>query len=132
MELFIKFIAYALGLVAMAGIWLVPARLCSIIALLYKVRSRIGVRIAAGTALVLGAIGLSGFIAADSLPRVFRCLWESYCTANRAGGIINLDLFGASVILVEVAWLASRLLIDAGLASPSKWPEDCGSVSSSR
>jgi len=106
----IKAVAHVLGVIGMAGVWLVPARLYSIV-----VSRGIGSnqerfkRVFAVP--VLCAIAFSGFVAMDSMPRVFRCLWEQWCTATRGGGLFNLALFGASVLLEEAVWFVSRLFL---------------------
>ncbi len=104
----IKATAHLLGLIGMAGVWLVPYRLWSVV-----VERRIGVPLTAqlpsliAAATVLSSIGLSGFVAMDTLPRVFRCLWDGWCSATRAGGLLNLGMFGTTVLLVEVTWHVS-------------------------
>jgi hypothetical protein len=50
----------------------------------------------------------SMYIASDALPRVFRCLWEGWCTATRGGGLFNLAFFGLTVLAVEAAWFVYR------------------------
>ena len=110
MESAIKILAHIFGLIGMAGVWLVPARVWSL-----AVRRRVGAplqRSAAGLVvltIVSVALVLSMVVAADALPRVLRCLWESRCTATRGGALFELGLFGLSVVVVEVAWLAGQL-----------------------
>lgn len=108
----IKVTAHALGIVGMAGVWLVPARLYSIIVELGRGSPRTSQsRRIAFAVPVLIAIAFSGSIAMDSMPRVFRCLWEQWCTATRGGGLFNLALFGISVLLVEAVRYVSRALL---------------------
>ena len=74
-------------------------------------------------ALILSAMGFALYVASDALPRVHRCLTDSFhCGGNRAGGMIHLATFGVSVAIVEVFWLigwlyqkyARRGISDAG------------------
>jgi hypothetical protein len=108
----IKVTAHVLGIVGMAGVWLVPARLYSII-----VERGIGsphtsqFRRIVFAVPVLIAIAFSLFIAIDSIPRVLRCLWEQWCTATQGGGLFNLALFGATVLLVEAVRFVSRAIL---------------------
>src|SRR6266478_4484384 len=94
----------------MAGVWLIPARAWSIV-----VRREVGAPLRASVAgaivgaVLFAAICLSAFIASDTLPRVFRCLWEASCTATRGGALFQLALFGISVLIVESLWFVSRL-----------------------
>lgn len=67
-------------------------------------------------ALVLLPILFSIWLGSCTLPKVFLCLLKMQCGANRAGGLINLAVFGVSVLLVEVFWLLAKLLW-------SKWSE---------
>jgi hypothetical protein len=112
METLVPTVAHILGLVGMAGIWLVPSRIWQLL-VLRKIgrplsRSRSSIVFAL---IVSAALALSVYIATDTLPRVFRCLWESRCTSNRAGGLLNLALFGITVLVVEVAWLISGIFL---------------------
>jgi hypothetical protein len=59
--------------------------------------------------IVLVPAAFAIFVASETLPRVFACLWEMKCTANRAGGLINLATFGASIVILEVAWVGFEL-----------------------
>ena len=111
METTVKIAAHLLGLVGMAGVWLVPSRLWSVVVL-----RKIGAPLAVSTRSVLLAvaallaIAFSMYVALDSLPRVFRCLWEEQCTATRGGGLFNLALYGLTVLLVETTWFVCRSL----------------------
>ena len=112
-EMTLVALAYVLGVVGMAGVWLIPAHLWSIL-----VTRRIGVELTTRpsdmvclmTVLIVLAFGC--FAAAATLPRVFQCLEDStHCSANRAGGLVKLDVFGAAVVIVEAYWLVSRLIL---------------------
>lgn len=107
----IKVLLHCLGLVGMAGVYLVPARVWSVV-----VRRRIGPALAASsrayvvTSIVLVPAVFAIFVGSETIPRVFACLWDMKCTANRAGGLINLAAFGASVLILEVAWALAKAL----------------------
>jgi hypothetical protein len=111
METVVAFGAHLFGLVGMAGVWLVPSRLWHLFVL-----RRIGTPLqrnslsAALAITVLVAIACSVYVACGTLPRVFRCLWEGWCTAARGGGLFNLAMFGATVLLVEATWFSCRIL----------------------
>ena len=112
METTIAIAAHILGLIGMAGVWLVPARLWSV-----TILRRIGTPLSADPLsvalafVVLLSIAISAYVALDSLPRVFRCLWEGWCTATRGGALFNLALFGLTVLLVEATWAICRSLL---------------------
>lgn len=111
MDKLIEFVAHALGLLGMAGVALVPMRLWSVV-VLRRVKfplnkTRHGYFVAS---LVLIPIAGSFIAAYDTMPRVFLCLWDMRCGANRAGGLLNLALFGFSVSVVEMAWLLAKFL----------------------
>ena len=111
METVVAIVVHLLGLVGMAGVWLVPSRLWQ----LFVLRS-IGIPLKRNSHSVFLAISVSAviafsvYVASDTLPRVFRCLWEGWCTAARGGGLFNLALFGATVLLVEATLFSCRLL----------------------
>jgi len=103
--------AHFFGVVGMAGVWLVPSRFWE----LFVVR-RVGLplnrnaRSASLAIMVFTAILFSLFVALETLPRVFRCLWEGWCTSTRGGGLLNLAVFGVTVLMVEATWLACSAL----------------------
>jgi hypothetical protein len=103
---------HGLGLVGMAGVILVPMRIWSLV-----VKRQVGSALitpgpSVVAALVIAiAIAWSLYMAAETLPVVFRCLYTSRCTANLAGGLLNLALFGFSVSIVEILWHGSRFLL---------------------
>ncbi len=109
METAIAIFAHVLGLVGMAGIWLVPSRMLAAVAMWKRTAIVPGntPSVVAACALFL-AVAISAYIASDALPRVFRCLWEGWCTATRGGGLLNLAFFGLTVLLVEATWLVCR------------------------
>src|SRR5262245_27292496 len=97
----------ALGVLGAAGVALVPFRAWNL-----AVRRRIGeppsLRPAhlAFAALPAVALLFAVYVGVDALPKVYRCLLDSSrCSANRAGGMINLATFGFAVAVLEVAWL---------------------------
>jgi hypothetical protein len=96
----------------MAGVWLVPRRAWQLV-----VQRRIGAQLrrnsrsATASVAVLATIAVSVYVASDAMPRVFRCLWEGWCTATRGGGLLNLALFGATVALVEATWAGCSALM---------------------
>jgi hypothetical protein len=112
METWLPILMHGLGLVGMAGVLLVPMRIWSLVAK----RQVAGIPIASGGSVVASflvavAIAWSLYMATETMPVVFRCLYTSRCTANLAGGLLNLALFGFSVAIVEVLWLGSRILV---------------------
>jgi hypothetical protein len=115
METWVPILMHGLGLLGMAGVLLVPMRIWSLIVK----RQVAGIPIASGgsivaTFLVAVAIFWSLYMAAETMPVVFRCLYSSRCTSNLAGGLLNLALFGFSVAIVEVLWHGSRILVSRG------------------
>jgi hypothetical protein len=112
MATLIAILAHILGLVGMAGVWLVPSRIWQLV-VLRRIGGPLprGRRYAVLVLIVAAALAFSIFVAADSLPRVFRCLWEGWCTATRGGGLLNLAVFGAAVLLVEATWFAASSLL---------------------
>jgi hypothetical protein len=103
---------YALGLVGMAGIWLIPARAWSLLAL-RRVRHPLPYR-PLGLLLAIVTfvpIAISLFVASWTIPRVFRCLSDMVCGPNRASGLLSLAAFGACVLLAEVVWQIIALLL---------------------
>lgn len=112
MEIFIAAAAHILGLVGMAGVWLVPSRIWQLL-VLRRIGGSLtgGIRSAVVVLVVSAALAFSIFVAADAMPRVFRCLWEGWCTATRGGALLNLALFGVTVLLVEATWLVSGILL---------------------
>lgn len=106
MENAVTALVHILGLVGMAGVWLVPYRLCTLL-----FQRRIGVPLTTHSrhlflsVVVLLALAFSLFVASDSLPRVFVCLWHGWCTATQGGALFSLALFGLAVLVVETAWL---------------------------
>lgn len=101
--------AHLLGLLGMAGVWLVPRRTWMLVLLFRRGFPGQARRRIFWVALVmLAALGVSLLVGASPLPRVFRCLWDGWCTANRGGGLLNLALFGVSVLVVEACWLFCR------------------------
>ena len=111
METFVTVVAHSLGLLGMAGVWLVPLR---IFQLLLHRRVEYSLqrdkRSLVLTIAVSAAIAFSVYVGVDTLPRVFRCLWEGWCTATRGGGLLHLAFFGATVALLEtVRYLSSAL-----------------------
>lgn len=103
--------AHALGLAGMAGVWLVPRRLWQMLSTLRgELRGRFSGWQWVCALAVLAALGFSIHVGLSALPRVFRCLWEGWCTATRGGALLQLALFGATVILAEVVHLCCRLL----------------------
>lgn len=119
-----ELLLYALALVGMAGVWLIPAHLWAI-----AVERRIGVPLVFRPSTlvvlitVLTTIALSLWVASDALPRVFQCLADSrHCSANRAGGLLFLSTFGSSVVLVETIWLVSRQVLAWQQRHRSKLP----------
>jgi len=103
--------AHVLGVAGMAGIWLVPSRLWQMLSTLRRgLRGDLDGWQWVCTLIVLASLGFSVFVGLSALPRVFRCLWEGWCTATRSGALLQLALFGATVIMVEVVHLCCRLL----------------------
>jgi hypothetical protein len=108
MEELMSAILYVVGLVGMAGVWLVPSQTVSTI---FRCKNSAGK--ARKPAFVLALIFLTAatislYVAWQTMPRVFQCLGESRCSASKAGGLLNLAAFGVSVILVEAIWLVDR------------------------
>ena len=96
-----------LGLVGMAGTYLVPAR---IFGLLKRIVLRIGNPASVEDFLLVWNFLLIAFALAIGmleLPRVFVCLWGETCSASRAGGLLHLAEFGAVVAIVELIWRIS-------------------------
>lgn len=60
--------------------------------------------------LVLIPICFSILLGTLTLPMVYICLLEMRCGPNRAGGLINLAIFGVSVLVVEVFWTLAKYL----------------------
>ena len=100
-------IAIALGLMGMAGVYLVPMRLWHVCVLR---RIRLPLHKSWRVLLVLAPAVLAVFVASRTMPRVFACLADGRCTATRAGGLLNLAIFGVSVALVELGWLLAAVL----------------------
>jgi len=103
---------YVLGVVGMAGVWLIPAHAWSLL-LHRRVRhplpSRpLGVLLAIVT---LIPIALSLLVASWTIPRVFRCLSDMTCGPNRASGLLSLAEFGAAVLVTEIVWQITGLLL---------------------
>ncbi|HKW93890.1 MAG TPA: hypothetical protein VJX92_18505 [Methylomirabilota bacterium] len=103
---------YVLGVVGMAGMWLIPARAWSLL-VLRRVRHPLphrplGVLFAIVTFI---PIAISLLVASWAIPRVFRCLSDMVCGPNRASGLLSLAVFGASVLLAEVVWQIAALLL---------------------
>lgn len=112
MEMWGPFVMHGLGLVGMAGVLLVPMRIWSLAAKRQICGIAITSRPTIGATIVVAvALAWSLYLAAETLPVVFRCLYTSRCTANLAGGLLNLALFGFSVAIVEALWHGSRLLL---------------------
>ena len=109
---------YALAIAGMAGVCLVPMRFWSLIRRIRAgsvQRESLLVRL---TDLLLGAsVALSVCVAWDNMPVVFRCLGQSECTANRAGALLRLAVFGFTVVVVEVLWLVRRIAISKSHAA---------------
>ena len=103
---------HALGLVGMAGVLLLPMRAWSLVA-----RREVGGKpIAPGAPAIAAvvvsvAIAWSLYMAEETMPVVFGCLYASRCTATLSGGLLNLALFGFSVLVVELCWQVSRLVL---------------------
>ena len=109
--------ALILGFIGMAGVWLIPAHVWTLV---YQHRSPRGLPMLVVLSVVLGVAALVG---ANTLPVVFRCLGESRCTGTRAGALIFLDIFGVSVVVVECLWQAFRLFeIRRYTANPDRAP----------
>jgi len=112
METLVATVAHILGLVGMAGVWLAPSRIWQLL-----VQRQIGSPLSRSRSsvvfvlIVLAAFALSVYVAADTLPRVFRCLWTNWCTATRGGGLLNLAIFGVTVLVVEAAWFISSTFL---------------------
>jgi hypothetical protein len=106
MEATIHYLAIALGLVGMAGVWLVPYR--GILAVKSLSRGHGFSLVASVIALTL--VSMAAWVAADTLPRVFRCLWERSCTGTRGGGLFQLALFGLAATVVELVWQVLRAI----------------------
>jgi hypothetical protein len=106
----IKTAAHVLGVIGMAGVWLIPAHAWTLInqggASVQRQRSTYGVVM---LVLLSAVLGVAVFAGAIALPVVFRCLYESRCTGSRGGSLFFLDLFGVCVVLAEVIWQAARL-----------------------
>lgn len=103
---------YTLGLVGMAGVCLIPARAWSLISQ-RRVRYPLPAR-PLGVLLAIVAfipIALSVFVASWTIPRVFRCLTDMACGPNRATGLLNLAIFGAMVLVTELVWQITSLLL---------------------
>ena len=104
-------LVHILGLIGMAGVQRVPVLAWEIIA-----ARRIGPfpltrhwpHVALGGA-VLCAIGFALFIAIDSLPRVFHCLWiGNACSATKGGALFALSLFGVAIVILELSYRTAR------------------------
>lgn len=111
METLVAVGAHFFGLVGMAGVWLVPSRLVQLI--FHRSTGFPLQRDKRSAALAIAvslAMAISLFVAVDAMPRVFRCLWEGWCTTTRGGGLLNLALFGVTVLLLEVTWHISSAL----------------------
>jgi len=112
METLVATVTHILGLVGMAGVWLVPSRIWQLLVL-----RQIGSPLSRGRSsivfvlIVSAALAFSVYVAADTLPRVFRCLWENWCTATRGGGLLNLAIFGVTVLVLEAAWFISNIFL---------------------
>ena len=112
MGTFITVSLYVLGVVGMAGIWLVPAHAWSLL-VLRRVRHPVPYR---PLGILLGIvtfvpIAIALFVASWTIPRVFRCLSDMVCGPNRASGLLSLAMFGACVLLAEVVWQITALLL---------------------
>jgi hypothetical protein len=103
---------YVLGLVGMAGVWLIPKRAWSLL-LQRRVRHPLPAR-PLGVLLAIVAfipIALSLFVASWTIPRVFRCLSDMTCGPNRASGLLSLAMFGAVVLVTEIVWQITSFLL---------------------
>ncbi len=104
---------YLLSAVGMAGVWLVPAHLWSLLVSrrirhpLPRAPRGILIGLLAGIPLAVSIV-----IGAFTIPRVFRCLSDPLmrCGPNRAGGLLALAAFGFSVLLAEVVWQIAAVL----------------------
>jgi hypothetical protein len=125
MAIAIEVTLYALAVVGMAGVWLVPARLWTIV-----VKRQIGVPLSfqptalVGAMPVLVTIAFSLWEASVVLPHVLQCLADStrHCSANRAGGLVALSEFGFTVVIVEASWFFSRHILTVRHRQLSKSP----------
>jgi hypothetical protein len=94
----------------MAGVWLIPAHAWTLAyqhrSVSERHRSSYGLVVLVALSIVLG---VAAFVGVNTLPVVFRCLYESRCTGTRAGALIFLDIFGVAVVVVELLWQALRL-----------------------
>jgi hypothetical protein len=110
MEEALKIAAHVLGITAMAGVWLVPAHLWTLINRGGPVTGRQNSRAGIWILIVLSvALSVAAFLGIIALQRVFGCLYESRCTGSRGGTLITLDVFGISVLLAEILWQGARL-----------------------
>jgi hypothetical protein len=111
MEELTLLVLIGLALMGMAGVCLVPMRLWYVVVLRragYPLnKSRPAFLIAL---LVLVPAVLAMFAASQTMPRVFFCLTDMRCGASRAGGLVNLAIFGASVLLMELCWFLAVVL----------------------
>ena len=99
----------ALGFIGFAGVTLLPLRSFQLIRKYARGwRSSVWSRVA----LILVAVAAVGVAAygAPLLVRLFHCLTDMRCGPNRAGGMINLAMFGAGYLAFEAAVLAAKLL----------------------
>ena len=116
METLVAVVAHCLGLLGMAGVWLVPARVFHVVA---RLRHGTHAGTASTVAALLNSLALvfSFIVASDALPRVFKCLWSGWCTATRGGALLNLALFGLSVLVMELVWFGGRRFISSTKAA---------------
>lgn len=111
MNILIIPLLYIFGVLGMLGVSLIPMHLWSI-AIERKIKYPLDLSRRSGfvVTLVLLPILFSTWFGSYMLPKVFLCLLEMQCGPNRAAGLINLAMFGVSVLAVEIFWLLAKIL----------------------
>src|SRR5262249_21391466 len=103
---------YALGLVGMAGGWLIPAHAWSLV-FRRCVRRPLPSRPVGGVLAIVAFLPIvfSLLLAAPTLPRVFRSPSAAVCGPHRATGLLLTARFGAAVLVTEIVWQIAGLLL---------------------
>lgn len=111
MELAVWLLLHGLALLGMAGVWLLPARVWSIL----RRGAFAGVmsptkRDLAAALLCTVSVLLAASAGYGAIPRVLECLAQAHCGPNRASGLFALAFFGAAVAQMEVTkWIAQMV-----------------------
>ena len=111
MDILITPLLCIFGVLGMVGISLIPMHLWSI-AIERKIKYPLDLSRRSWFVVTLALLPIlfSTLLGSYTLPKVFLCLLEMQCGANRAGGLINLAVFGVSVLAVEIFWLLAKIL----------------------